>query len=57
MKGEISGFVVLKGDRNRKGKDIEEELVKRVREKIGAAASFKECVVVERLPKRGVGRF
>ncbi len=57
IKGEIPlGLVVLKTGINRSDKDIVNELVQRVRDKIGAVASFKVATVVKRLPKTRSGK-
>jgi propionyl-CoA synthetase len=57
LKGQLPvGFVVLKAGVNR-GKDaIVTELVQMVRQDIGAVASFKKAVVVNRLPKTRSGK-
>jgi len=57
IKGEIPiGFVVLKAGVVRDSRDIEQELVMRVRERIGPIASFKIALVVRRLPKTRSGK-
>ncbi|HOX34726.1 MAG TPA: propionyl-CoA synthetase [Methanoregulaceae archaeon] len=57
VKAEIPvGFVVLKAGRKRDPLDLEHELVKMVRERIGPIASFKEVLVVSRLPKTRSGK-
>jgi len=57
IKGEVPvGFVVLKAGKDRKPDEIEPELVRMVRERIGPIASFKEALVVKRLPKTRSGK-
>ncbi len=57
IKGEIPvGFIVLKSGVKRDAKTIESELVNLVREKIGPVASFKQSLVVKRLPKTRSGK-
>jgi propionyl-CoA synthetase len=57
LKGEIPvGFVIQKEGRNRKQEDLEKELVKKIRQDIGAVASFKNCLLVEKLPKTRSGK-
>lgn len=57
VKGEIPiGLVVLKAGVSRDPRGIENELVLRIREKIGPIASFKVAVVVKRLPKTRSGK-
>jgi propionyl-CoA synthetase len=57
VKGEVPvGFVVLKSGRERSGADLKKELVQLMREKIGPIASFKEVLVVKRLPKTRSGK-
>ncbi len=50
------GFVVLKAGVSRSKDEIVSELVQRVRHDIGAVASFKKAVVVNRLPKTRSGK-
>jgi propionyl-CoA synthetase len=50
------GFVVLKRGVEKSNEQIVDEIVKLVREKIGAVAAFRKCVVVERLPKTRSGK-
>jgi propionyl-CoA synthetase len=47
---------VLKAGVNRPHAEIEAELVKRVRDKIGPVAAFKLAITVERLPKTRSGK-
>jgi len=57
LKGEIPvGFVVLKGEVKRPHKEVEAELMKKIRNDIGTIASFKFCVVVDKLPKTRSGK-
>jgi len=57
LKGEIPiGFVVLHSGKKRDGKEIEKELIKKVREEIGPVAVFKCCLVVDKLPKTRSGK-
>jgi propionyl-CoA synthetase len=57
LKGEVPcGFVVLKSGVERSAADIERELVRLVREKIGPVAAFKLAVTVGRLPKTRSGK-
>ena len=57
LKGEVPvGLVVLKAGVKRPEAEIVSELVRMVREKIGAVASFKKAVVVGRLPKTRSGK-
>ncbi len=57
LKGEVPvGLVVLKAGVTRPEADIVRECVQMIREKIGAVASFKQAVVVKRLPKTRSGK-
>ncbi|TAL32217.1 MAG: propionyl-CoA synthetase [Spirochaetes bacterium] len=57
FKGQLPvGFVVLKAGVDREEKAIQVELVKMVRDQIGAVACFKESIVVKRLPKTRSGK-
>jgi propionyl-CoA synthetase len=57
IKGEVPvGFVVLKSGVKRSPGEIESELIALVREKIGPVASFKQSLVVPRLPKTRSGK-
>ncbi len=57
MKGQIpAGFVVLNAGVNRDFSDIDKELVKLVRERIGPVAAFKTVVQIPRLPKTRSGK-
>lgn len=57
LKGQLPcGFVVLKSGVERSHEDIEKELVKLVREKIGPVAAFKIAITVDRLPKTRSGK-
>jgi propionyl-CoA synthetase len=48
--------VVLKSGRDRPGTELKQELVRLMREKIGPIASFKEVLIVKRLPKTRSGK-
>ena len=57
LKGEQPcGFVVLKAGVDRPHADIEKEIVKLVRDKIGPVAAFKLAITVHRLPKTRSGK-
>ena len=57
LKGEQPcGFVVLKSGVTRSPMDIEKEIVKLVRDKIGPVAAFKIAITVARLPKTRSGK-
>ncbi|PLW75244.1 propionyl-CoA synthetase [Cohaesibacter celericrescens] len=57
LKGQLpAGFVVLKSGVDRPIIEIEQELVKLVRQKIGPVAAFKIAVTVDRLPKTRSGK-
>ncbi|WP_324288261.1 AMP-binding enzyme [Hoeflea algicola] len=57
MKGQIpAGFIVINSDVERSDEEIEREVVKLVRDKIGPVAAFKMVMVVKRLPKTRSGK-
>lgn len=57
LKGQVPvGFVVLKAGVDHKPEEIVAELVKMVRQELGALACFKEAVVVKALPKTRSGK-
>ena len=57
MKGQIpAGFIVLNSGVDRQTGEIEKEVVKLVREKIGPVAAFKTVLSVPRLPKTRSGK-
>ena len=57
IKGEIPlGFVVLKSGVTRDHKKIAAELIGMVRQRIGPIASFKNVVIINRLPKTRSGK-
>jgi len=57
MKGQVPiGFVVLKAGVDRSEAEVRNELVQRVRDQIGAVASFKTALVVKQLPKTRSGK-
>ena len=57
LKGQVPlGFVVLKSGTARAGTDILAEIVQRVRSEIGPVATFKQAIIVGRLPKTRSGK-
>jgi propionyl-CoA synthetase len=57
FKGQLPvGFVVLKDGVDRDNDEIASELVGMIRSEIGAVASFKKAIVVDRLPKTRSGK-
>ncbi len=57
LKGQIPiGLLVLKSGVDRSEEEIKKEVVKMVRDRIGAVASFKLALVVRRLPKTRSGK-
>ena len=57
LKGQVPvGFVVLKAGVERNPDELQAELVAMVRDRIGAVASFREALVVARLPKTRSGK-
>ncbi|HAS6187155.1 TPA: acetate--CoA ligase [Vibrio vulnificus] len=57
LKGQLPlGFVVLKDGVKINPTELEQELVGKVRNEIGAVACFKQALVVERLPKTRSGK-
>jgi len=57
LKGEIPvGSVVCKAGFEMDAKALEKELIKVIREQIGAVAAFKKCFVVQKLPKTRSGK-
>ncbi|MEE4014484.1 propionyl-CoA synthetase [Roseibium sp. FZY0029] len=57
LKGQLPcGFVVLKAGVDRSHEEIEKELIKLVRDKIGPVAAFKIAITVDRLPKTRSGK-
>jgi len=57
LKGQVPlGFVCLRSGVDRDEEEIRKELVKLVRDQIGAVAAFKQAVVVKRLPKTRSGK-
>ncbi|MEL6746845.1 MAG: propionyl-CoA synthetase, partial [Pseudomonadota bacterium] len=57
LKGQVpAGFLVLNAGVNRDPAQIEGEVVKLVREKIGPVAAFKTAIIVKRLPKTRSGK-
>jgi len=57
LKGQVPvGLVVLKSTADRDQEELVAELVQMVRDQLGAIASFKKAVVVQRLPKTRSGK-
>ena len=57
IKGQIPmGFLVLKSGSEHTNESIVVDVVKLVRQQIGAVAAFKEAIVVKRLPKTRSGK-
>jgi propionyl-CoA synthetase len=57
MKGQIpAGFIVINSGVDRSEEEIEKEVVKLVRDKIGPVAAFKTVMAVKRLPKTRSGK-
>ncbi len=57
LKGQMPmGFVVVKNETNADKYEIIQQLIRMVREEIGAVAAFKEVIVVPRLPKTRSGK-
>ncbi|MBO6955888.1 MAG: AMP-binding protein, partial [Rhizobiales bacterium] len=57
LKGQLpAGFVVIKDGVDMPLEQLEKEMVKLVREKIGPVAAFKTVMVVDRLPKTRSGK-
>jgi propionyl-CoA synthetase len=57
LKGQVPiGFLVLKAHVNRDETEIQKEVVKMVRDRIGPVATFKTAIVVKRLPKTRSGK-
>ena len=57
LKGQVPmGFVVMKNAANTSTDELVPELIKMVREGIGAVAAFKEAIIVPKLPKTRSGK-
>jgi len=57
FKGQVPvGFVILKGGTEIDEEDLELELIRMVRKKVGPVASFKQSVITKRLPKTRSGK-
>ncbi|WP_439134115.1 propionyl-CoA synthetase [Pseudomaricurvus sp.] len=57
LKGQLPlGLVILKDGQTMAEVELQKELVAKVRDSIGAVASFKKVLVVERLPKTRSGK-
>jgi len=50
------GFFILKDGHARDEKEVEEELIKHIRNQIGAVAFFRSAILVNRLPKTRSGK-
>ncbi len=50
------GLIVLKSSTNHKIEDIKKEIILKIRQEIGPVASFKDVLVVKRLPKTRSGK-
>lgn len=50
------GFVILKGGVDINEGDLESELIRMVRKKVGPVASFRQSVITKRLPKTRSGK-
>jgi propionyl-CoA synthetase len=57
LKGQLAaGLVVLNNGVNRPSSEIENEIIKLVRDEIGPVAAFKNVIMVKRLPKTRSGK-
>jgi propionyl-CoA synthetase len=57
LKGQVpAGFIVLNAGVNRDAGEIEQEVIKLVRDEIGPVAAFKTVMTVKRLPKTRSGK-
>jgi len=57
IKGQVPvGLAVLKSGIERDEEELNQELVKMIREEIGAIANFKHSAIVKRLPKTRSGK-
>jgi propionyl-CoA synthetase len=57
LKGQVPvGLVVLKTGIDKGEEELQQDLVKMIREEIGAIACFKQAVIVKRLPKTRSGK-
>ncbi|MBA4783973.1 MAG: propionyl-CoA synthetase [Rhizobiales bacterium] len=57
LKGQIpAGFIIINSGVNRPDEEVEREVVKLVRDKIGPVAAFKTVCSVKRLPKTRSGK-
>ena len=57
LKGQMpAGFLILNSGVTRPAEEIEKEVVKLVRDKIGPVAAFKTAITVQRLPKTRSGK-
>lgn len=57
IKGEMPvAFIIQKTGSNLSKDDLTHELIKKIRQDIGAVASLKTCIIVKRLPKTRSGK-
>jgi acetate--CoA ligase len=57
MKGQVPvGFIVTKDGIKQESEELEKELIHLIREEIGAIATFKNALLVKRLPKTRSGK-
>jgi len=57
LKGEVPiGFVVLKSGLKKDHSKLEAELIKKIRDEIGAVAFFRVAMIVDKLPKTRSGK-
>ncbi|MDH5474536.1 MAG: propionyl-CoA synthetase, partial [Cyclobacteriaceae bacterium] len=57
LKGQVPvGFVILKGGVDMEEEELELELIRMVRKKVGPVASFRRSVITRRLPKTRSGK-
>ncbi len=57
LKGQVPvGFVILKVGFDITEEDLESQLIRMVRKKVGPVASFKQSVIAKRLPKTRSGK-
>jgi len=57
LKGQVpAGFLVINSNVSRETSEIEEEVIRLVRERIGPVAAFRTAICVKRLPKTRSGK-
>ena len=57
MKGQLPlGLLVLSDGVERPAETVKQEVVQKVRDEIGPVAAFRQCVIVDRLPKTRSGK-